>query len=492
MIVKKSSVKNIAELSKLNQAKLNQADRNFTTDNFYGSLETREETQYTSFNSDIKKPNTLLLCFSSLGSIYGDISTSPLYTLNGMFSDQPTENDICGAMSIIFYLFTIIVIFKYVLLVLNLGSYEGEGGHLAIFKKVTSAKNLGAKHFWLKGICLLGCSLVIADGLLTPSTSILNAISGLSRPIPEFNHVVSVSVGIIILLSVVQQFGAHRISFLFAPIIFLWLVCIFALGVFNIYKAPRILKALNPYYGLLFIQNHGIGCLTSATLAITGCEALFLDLGLFRSQLPIQLTLTFFVYPCLMVNYLGQCSFLLVTSNGTEGNIFYNSISGPGFVYWITFVLATLSTIIASQALILGVFTIIKQLAELNIFPKIKIFHFHKHMVYIPSVNYVLMGGIICTVLLFRNPDKITLAYGLGISIDFLITSVLMVVTLVVVYESFWAIFFGLIFIPLEMVLVFENLSKIKDGGWFTVVVSVIFMVYLMKRVRELEKRVSE
>lgn len=409
--------------------------------------------------------NTLLLSFASLGSIYGDISTSPLYTLNSLFKSNVDKDDIFGAASIIFYLFTFIVIIKYSLLVINFGSFKGEGGQISIYSKISLVK----KSHIVKLLCFVGCSLVVADGLLTPSVSVLNAISGLSLPFPEFKHIVPVSVLILVVVFSFQCLGANCISFIFAPIIFIWLVCLGGIGVYNIVQLPEIILALNPLYGIRFMFRNGVGCITSLVLSITGAEVLFLDLG-YIGKLPIQIALGGLVYPCLMLNYFGQCAYLVnnpLISSST--NVFYNSIPGgsSSLFYWVVFALATLATIIATQALILGLFTIIHQLSDLDFFPKVKVIQLsraHKHKVYIPAVNYTLLVGLIATVIAFGDPDKISMAYGLGISIDFLITSIMIIIAMVVVYNhKFGAILFSG-FVPIELFIIYANFGKFKEG----------------------------
>lgn len=428
-----------------------------------------------------KLKNTLLLSFASLGSIYGDISTSPLYTLNSLFNSDVAKDDVFGAACIIFYLFTFIVIIKYSLIVIKFGSFKREGGQIALYSKISLVK----RSAFVKILCFMGCSLVIADGLLTPSVSVLNAISGLSLPFPEFNQIVPLSIIILIAIFSLQYLGANRISFIFAPIIFIWLICLGGIGAYNIYYYPQIILALHPIYGIRFLLKHGVDCITSLVLAITGAEVLFLDLG-YIGKLPIQIALGGLVYPCLMMNYFGQCAYLVknpLISSST--NVFYNSIPGGSSsqFYWIVFVLATLATIIATQALILGVFTIIYQLSDLGLFPKVKGVHFsksHKHKVYLPEVNFTLLLGLIATVLIFRNPNKISMAYGLGISIDFLITSLMTIIALVVVNNHKCGAILFSIFVPIEIFIIYANMGKFREGGWLTMGISFAFFIFLM------------
>lgn len=464
----------------------------------------------------------LLLSFSSLGAIYGDIGTSPLYVLNSIKypNPSPTPLDIYGAISIIFWVFTIIVIFKYILIVLWLGPNNGEGGQVAIYAKIARNLNIGPKNVIIPGskrvsnlqllskvdtssssinksdnhdyvkwiiliLCFLGCSLVVSDGLLTPTTSVLSAIGGIQIAKPSFNAVLPVAEVILIFLFLIQKYGSNRISFIFAPIIFLWLLGLFGCGLYNIICFhPQIFKALSPHYAIDLLKKGGIDVFSGAMLSMTGAEAMFADIGHF-GRLPIQLTLATFVYPCLIFCYLGQGAYLVNHPDGISNPFFYSLPGGVGSpIFWIMFVLATLSTIIASQALILSVFSIISQLINLDCFPKLKIIHTSKYYVgkvYIPTINWILMIGVVCTTAGFKNSNNATAAYGLGISIDFLVTTTLIAITMIYVYKFNYVfpMVFVLIFVPLEVCLVVANLKKVVHGAWFALMVTSVFFIFL-------------
>ncbi|CCE83667.1 Piso0_004252 [Millerozyma farinosa CBS 7064] len=479
----------------------------------------------------------LFAAYTSLGAIYGDLGTSPLYVLSSMSyaSDVPSEKEIFGAVSLVFYLFTIIVIFKYVLIVLFYGPYEGEGGQVAIYAKIAKSLNVESGHLapsrsaisnslyhdqngenskslwhkimycegWngfqriknhplvLKMIpkvilvcCFLGCSFVVSDGLLTPTTSVLSAIAGIKVAQPSFDKVLLVSEIVFVLLFIAQKFGSFKLSFVFAPIVFLWLLGLFMCGVYNISHNPRILKAFSPYYAIQYLKEGNFDVLSSAMLCITGTEAMFADVGHF-GRLPIQLALTFFVYPVLMTCYFGQASFLL-SHPSSISNIFYTSLPGGtnGAVFWIMFVLATLATIIASQALILGVFSIFSQLITLGFFPSCSVIHVsssHSGKVFIPVLNWLLMIGVICTAAGFKSSNNITAAYGLGISIDFILTSALLIICMI--YSFNWGplvpLLYLAVFIPLETLMVVANLKKIEHGAWFPLIMAFISFSFL-------------
>ncbi|KAI5960205.1 uncharacterized protein KGF55_004928 [Candida pseudojiufengensis] len=483
-----------------------------------------------------KKPwkEIFLLSFSSLGAIYGDLGTSPLYVLNTIKypTSPPNKDDIYGAVSLIFYLFTIIVIFKYVCIVLVIGPNGESGGAVAIYAKIARFLQIGPKgvtipggsndisdlqllsrtdtttssifsvssriekikqnpglikfvQYFILSLCFLGCSLVISDGLLTPTTSVLSAIGGIQIAVPSFNQVLAVSEVILIFLFIIQQFGSNKIGFIFAPIIFLWMIGLMICGIYNIVKYhPSIFAALSPFYAIKFLKNGGIDLFSGAMLSITGTEAMFSDISHF-GRLPVQLTLGSFVYPALMFCYLGQGAYIVEHPEAWVNSFFLSLPGGTGSgIYWVMFVLATLSTVIASQALILSVFSIVSQLINLDCFPRLKIVHTSSHYaekVYIPVVNWLLMIGVICTTAGFKNSNNVTAAYGLGISLDFLVTSSLIIICMFYVYKAniIWPILFFAIFVPLEVCLVVANLKKVESGAWFSLMVAALFMTFL-------------
>lgn len=475
---------------------------------------------------------TLLMTFASLGAIYGDLGTSPLYTLSSIKykSSPPSERDILGGLSLVFWVFVLIVMFKYALVVLTLGPNNGEGGQVAIYAKIARHLNIGPKGVVIPGSseksdlellqrldtnqsfmshylqkardfkhhprviravsyvilwgCFLGCSLVFSDGLLTPTTSILSAVAGIQVAQPSFTSVLAVSEVIIILLFVIQQLGSHRISIVFAPIIVLWLIGLVICGIYNIVKyEPTVFRALSPHYAIELLRTSGIDAFSGAMLAVTGTEAMFADIGHF-GRVPVQIGISV-VFVCLQFCYLGQGAYLIHHPDAMS-NPFYLSIPGGSNspTYWVMFMLATLSTIIASQALVLGVFSIVAQLINLDCFPRLHVKHVsasYAGKVYIPLVNFVLLVGVCCTAAGFKNSNNVTAAYGLGINLDFVVTSVLMLICMVYVYECHivWPLIFGLVFLPLEFVILVANFKKVPHGGWFPLMVAALCFGFL-------------
>ncbi|KAI5961510.1 hypothetical protein CANMA_003792 [Candida margitis] len=532
-------------------------NQSVNTDEIYQEVNSEYNDEESSIDSSSEPPQQqapphakqrswreiFLLSFSSLGAIYGDLGTSPLYTMNSIKYSQspPDKDDVYGAVSIIFYVFTIIVIFKYVCIVLVFGPNNGEGGQVAIYAKIARFLKIGPKGViipggeksggadgadgddlsdlkvlvrqdtsmstdtihsrieqikqhpiiikaiktFILGACFFGCSLVMSDGLLTPTTSVLSAIGGIQIAVPSFNNVLAVSEVILVVLFFIQRFGSTKISFTFAPIVCIWFFGLIICGIYNIVvHHPGIFAALSPYYAIRILRNGGIDVFGGAMLAITGTEAMFADIGHF-GKLPIQLTLSFFVYPALILCYLGQGAYLVKHPDAVVNPFFISLPGGTGSpAYWIMFVLSTLTSIIASQALILSVFSITSQLINLDCFPKLRVVHVSHHYagkVYIPAVNWLLMIGVVATAAGFQNSNNVTAAYGLGISLDLIVTSSLIILCLFYVYNTniIWPIVFGLIFIPLEACLVIANLKKVPHGAWFPLMMAVLFGTFL-------------
>ncbi len=478
------------------------------------------------YKNKIPIKTSLWLAFQALGSVYGDIGTSPLYAYSSIFDfdKEPNTADLYGGLSLIFWTITLTALIKYVFIVVRYGGNNGEGGIIALYCKVARVLNIGQKGIILPGenetddllllkrnrtsgsfqhgkkaklnkfsghqewvrwgmivlICL-ACGLVISDGLLTPTTSVLSAIEGIKGPVPHLEQwaCTGISIAIIFLLFIVQSWGSAKLSIFFSPILMLWFIAIFIIGVRNITYHPGIFRALSPKYAVSFLHDHGIWTIGGAMLAITGCEAMFSDLGHFNAN-SIQISFSLVVYPSLIITYLGQGAYA-VSHPGSYSNIFYASIPGStnGPIYWIVFVIATLATIIASQALILGVSAILRQLIALDCFPKIKIVHVSEKVfgkIYIPFINYLLMIGVILTIVGFRRSANVTAAYGLAVSLDLFINTCFTALTLYYHYELYWLIplTFFILSGSLEMTYVISGFKKVPKGAWFPLVTGII------------------
>lgn len=484
-----------------------------------------EASEFGSEKNKFDAKTTLFMAFSSLGSIYGDIGTSPLYTLATIFSDAKTvdESEVLGGVSCVFWLFTIVVILKYISVVLIWGPYKGEGGQIAIYTKIATALSIGpgAQNQEVQGdhisdtefllsrtrtsesyyqqskfiskylskfilfLCFFGCSLVISDGLLTPTTSVLSAVEGIKVQAPSIHSaVLPISCVVLVFLFAIQRFGSGKVSLVFAPIIAIWLALLAGTGVYNITLHPAILKAFSPVIAVKYlVKRGGINVLGSVMLCITGTEAMFADIGHF-GRLPVQLTLVSYVYPCLMMAYFGQGAYLIKNPH-MASTVFYASIPGGKGLFWVVFVLAIAATIIASQALILGVFSILRQLIQIDCFPNFKIVHSsksHYGQVYIPTINFLLMIGVILTTVGYGKSAKVSAAYGLGVSLDFLVTTILITIAMIYVYKFHFIVplCFFLAFGTVDMLLIISNMKKIVHGAWFPLVMCILFTAFIL------------
>ncbi|GBC02126.1 hypothetical protein RclHR1_04470005 [Rhizophagus clarus] len=468
-----------------------------------------------STKKDIGIVTTMIMAFRTLGVIYGDIGTSPLYVYTAIFPNEPEDNrDIVGACSLIIWSLTIVPMIKYIFIVLRADD-NGQGGTFALYSllfrhsglsvhdeqrpddltiinyesmsthSVKEYQNFIKRHKsvqnFLTVVVLLGASLIMSDGLLTPAISVISAVEGIAVASPSTHGaIVYISCAILIALFMVQRFGTNKVGGLFAPIVFLWFVAIASIGIWNITFDPTILRAFNPYYIFdYFIRNKGVGfeALGGVLLAITGVEALYADLGHFN-RIAIQISFPLIVYPSLVLAYLGQAARLTLDKT-LISNTFYNTLPNNTVIYWITFVLATLATIIASQAMISATFSLISQAMQLDSFPRVKIIHTSKNIegqVYIPEINYILMIAIVLVCFAFQASAKLTIAYGVAVASVMFITTILLSIAIHVVWglPIIVSIIFFLIFGVIDMAFLSSTLLKVRNGGWFTLTFGIV------------------
>lgn len=471
--------------------------------------------------------STLLLAYESFGVVYGDLSTSPLYvyksTFDGKLGNYMSEDTVFGVFSLIFWTLTLIPLVKYVVIVLS-ASDNGEGGTFALYSLLCrhaklslipnqqaadeevstyyntrqTAQNTGTsplkrfleKHRRLRTgllvVVLLGTSMVIGDGVLTPAISVLSSVSGLQVRTSKLPDSVVVVLACIILIGLfaLQHFGTHRVAFIFAPIVIAWLFCIFAVGIYNVvYWNPSILRALSPYYAYKFFRNNGKDkwiSLGGILLCITGTEAMFADLGHF-TPFAIRIAFAGVVYPCLILSYMGQAAFLSKNFHLVD-KTFYDSI--PERVFWPVFVVATLAAIVGSQAVISATFSIVKQCHALGCFPRIKIVHTSRHIrgrIYIPEINWILLVLCLAVTVGFRDTTLIGHAYGIAaITVMFVTTCLMSLVIIIVWRKNFvWAIAFLLFFGWIEVSYLSAAVMKVPQGGWVPLALAAIFMVIM-------------
>ncbi len=431
---------------------------------------------------------TLAGLLISLGIIYGDIGTSPLYVFKAIVgSQQISETLVLGGISCIFWTLTLQTTLKYVIITLQADN-KGEGGIFSLFSLVRR------KAKWLIIPAVVGGCALLADGIITPPITISAAIEGLEVKFPHL-HTVSIVIIIIGALFIIQQFGTSLVGKAFGPIMFLWFGMMGVLGLAFIIQMPSIIKALNPYYAYQLLSNSNYDAfiiLGAVFLCTTGAEALYSDLGhCGRNNIRIS---WIYVKSCLVVNYLGQGVWLL-SHNGQTLNLnlhnpFYEIMPNWFLIYGIG--IATIAAIIASQALISGSFTLIAEAVRLNLWPKVRINYptEQKGQLYVPSVNWLLCAGCIGVVLLFRHSDKMEAAYGLSITVAMLMTTILVSKFLAKKkFPNYVIVIFLVVYIFIEGTFLSGNLAKFVHGGWFTlsvgaVLFSIMWTWHIARKIR--------
>lgn len=431
----------------------------------------------------------------TLGIIYGDIGTSPLYVMKAIFGDAPLEaNLVLGAVSCVFWTLTIQTSLKYVWLTLQADN-KGEGG---IFSLYTLVKKL--KKPWLLVPAIIGGSAMLADGFITPPISISSALEGLKIYYPELQTIPFV-IGIIVILFFFQSYGTKTIGKFFGPIMLLWFTMLAVTGLLQIIEIPNILKAVNPYYGYLLLQEHpeGFFVLGFVFLCTTGAEALYSDLGHCGIK-NIRLS-WMFVKTTLVLNYFGQGAFLLshqnlhlkTVLNGAEfiQNPFY--LMMPQWFIPIGIVIATLAAVIAAQALITGSFTMINEAMRLNLWPRVLVKYpsVIKGQLYIPSTNWILCTGCILVVLYFEESSNMEAAYGLAIVMCMIATSILLTYYMILKrFNRLIILSFILVYSMVEISFFIANIEKFSHGGYVSLIIAggiatVMTIWYLGKRIRK-------
>lgn len=428
-----------------------------------------------------------LLALTALGVVYGDIGTSPLYALRESFAGLqgigPTPENVFGVLSLIFWSLIIVITIKYIIFILRADN-RGEGGILALTALATPVRRLApSARRWLVLLGVFGAALLYGDGIITPAISVLSAVEGLRVAAPGLEpYVIPLTVGIIVGLFLIQSGGTARIGQLFGPIMLLWFIVLAVLGIINIAQNVSVFGAINPLYAVQFFRANGFtGFLVLGTvfLVVTGGEALYADMGHFGRP-PIRLAWLVLVLPALMLNYFGQGALLLREPEAAE-NIFY--LMAPSWALYPLIALATLATIIASQALISGAFSITMQAENLGFLPRLQIVHTSPTaygQIYIPFVNWALMIACILVVIGFRSSSNLAAAYGIAVTSTMAITSIIFGV----VARRRWrwkpplvALIVGF-FLVVDGAFLGANLVKIPHGGWFPLVVAlVIFTV---------------
>ncbi|MHB1302503.1 MAG: potassium transporter Kup [Acidiphilium sp.] len=431
-----------------------------------------------------------------LGVVYGDIGTSPLYALQACLGYVTKgglkPNDVLGLLSLIFWALIITVTLKYVTFVMRADN-DGEGGILALMALAQRVARTQRVRYGLMLVGIVGAGLFLGDGVITPAISVLSAVEGLSVASPDFNRfVLPIAVGIIIALFLVQRRGTGAVGKLFGPIMVFWFIAIAGFGFYRILLEPRVLWALVPLPGVRFILRHDVlafVALGAVVLAVTGAEALYADMSHFGRR-PIRASWAFFVLPALMLNYFGQGALVIANPQAAD-NPFYLLVPHPLLVPMV--VLATVATIIASQAVISGAFTLGSQCVQLGLLPRMEIRHTsqtEEGQVFVPQMNAALAVGVLILVLGFRSSNALASAYGIAVTGTFLCTNLL---SALVFHRHFnWPLWrtglvWGLFFL-VDLAFFGANILKIFEGGWVPLAIglSIVTLMTTWRRGRAL------
>jgi KUP system potassium uptake protein len=434
------------------------------------------------------KRNFTWLCLASLGIVYGDIGTSPLYSMrecfHGAHGTDPTAGNVLGVLSLIFWSLILIVSVKYLLLILRADNH-GEGGILALAAVVTDEKERSGPLFLLG---LFGAALLYADGMITPAISVMSAVEGLHVATPMFdNYVGPIAILVLVALFLLQARGTASVGAIFGPVTFLWFVVLGILGIYHIARMPQVLEAVNPWHAWHFFAANGILAfvvLGSVFLVVTGGEALYADIGHFGVA-PIRATWFAIVLPSLVLNYFGQGA-LLLSDPSAVSNPFYRM--APDWALYPLVALATSAAVIASQAIISGAFSLTMQAIQLGYSPRLRVHYTSAEMIgqiYVPAVNWLLMISCVGLVVGFETSSQLAAAYGVAITSTMLITTVLLY--FVMAHTWRWPAFVTIpvagFFLAIDLAFFGANSLKILHGGWFPILVSgSIFFVMLTWR----------
>jgi KUP system potassium uptake protein len=429
----------------------------------------------------------------TIGIVFGDIGTSPLYVFQAITSNgtEFSQDLIYGGLSAVIWTLILLATIKYIYFALNADN-KGEGGIFALYALL---KEKRVK--WIIIPALIGCATLIADGFITPAISISSAVEGINNIYPDL-PVLPIVIGIIIALFTVQQFGTSAIGKAFGPIMTIWFLFLGYLGIVNISGNVEVLKAFNPYYAYNLIVNvdGGFWVLGAVFLCTTGAEALYSDLG-HCGKLNIRISWAM-MSTLLVLNYLGQAALCLKDGFALEPKetIFYAMV--PDGVLPFAISIATAAAIIASQALITGVFTLMNEAIKLNLWTNLKVKYptDHQGQIYIPFINWFLMAGCLLVIAVFKKSTAMEATYGLAITVDMVMTSILLCYLLMLKYPKTKVLYLGIfgVFLAIEGVFLLSNLGKIIHGGWFTLILAILFfsLLFLYYKARLLRKSITE
>ncbi|MCA9551876.1 MAG: potassium transporter Kup [Myxococcales bacterium] len=416
------------------------------------------------------------MALGALGVVYGDIGTSPLYAMRecffGAHAVPPTPANVLGVVSLIVWALFIVVSLKYLALVMRADN-DGEGGILALIALVVPpGRERGLRNLVLVALGLFGAALLYGDGMITPAISVMSAVEGLETFSPHLDpYVEPIALAVLVVLFSIQSRGTHRIGRLFGPAMLVWFATLAALGVWWIVKAPRVLEALSPTFAIQYFAHNGlqgVAILGTVFLVVTGGEALYADMGHFGRR-PIRLAWFTVALPALLINYLGQAALLLDPPAGVTSPFF---AMVPKAILVPTVVLATFATIVASQAVISGAFSLTLQAIQLGYLPRMQITHTSSEefgQIYLPLVNWILLGATIFLTVAFGSSSHLAAAYGMAVTTTMVITTLLLFFVMRDRWRwALWACFGVTVpLLTVDIAFLGANVLKIKDGGWF-------------------------
>ncbi|WP_298580715.1 potassium transporter Kup [uncultured Luteimonas sp.] len=428
------------------------------------------------------------LVVGAIGVVFGDIGTSPLYTIREAFSPHyglvADHDTVLGVLSMIFWALSLVVTLKYVTIIMRADN-DGEGGIMALMALAQRCFPKGSRSAYMVGILgILGASLFFGDGVITPAISVLSAVEGLEVVAPGLHAwIVPVTLVVLVALFSTQRYGTAKVGRIFGPITVLWFIALAALGLTNILHEPEVLKAINPWWAARFFIDHtwgGVFILGAVVLAVTGGEAIYTDMGHFGPR-PIRYGWYFFVLPSLMLNYLGQGA-LVLEDPAAIRNPFYLGV--PEWAQWPMIVLATMATVIASQAVITGGYSVARQAMQLGYMPRMRIKHTSSEtigQIYIPAINWTMMVIVVGLVVSFGNSSSLAAAYGISVSATMLIDTLLLALVARSLWPEWrqWVLPLCGLFLVIDVAFLIANGAKVLQGAWFPVVLGMILFTML-------------
>ena len=439
----------------------------------------------TQAGSPEQKPHsTPVMMVGALGVVFGDIGTSPIYAFREALhasGEQAMRSDVLGVLSLIVWALTIIVTIKYVIFVLHADN-NGEGGTLSLMALARSAYPRRAKAILAIGLC--GAALFFGDSIITPAVSVLSAVEGIELVTPALTpYVVPITLAILFVLFTVQRFGSGRVAVVFGPVMAMWFLSLGAVGLWHLFDDPSVLLAVNPYYAIHFLLTTPTGAVITVGavfLAVTGAEALYVDLGHFGRR-PIVLAWLAIVFPSLLLCYFGQGAYVL-SHGGMPENPFFQMM--PGWALMPMVLLATAATVIASQSVISGAFSLTRQAVQLNLLPRLEVRHtsaMQSGQIFMPRVNMFLAMGVMLLVVGFGSSSALAAAYGISVTGEMLMTTVLLFV--VMRWKWAWklgaAVALAVVFGIIDSGFFIANVVKFWDGGWVSISIACVMILIM-------------